>query len=112
MVDLDKKLKICALADVYKNLLTPNQQQVLQYYYYDDLSLFEIAENLGITRQAVLDTLKKAEASLTDYEAKCGILAQNAKLKQQLLDIANAAKNGKITPTQIAQSLQQIIDNI
>ena len=112
MVDLDKKLKICALADVYMGLLTPNQQQVLKDYYYGDLSLFEIAENLGITRQAVRDTIKKAEAVLFDCENKCGIVTQNAKLKEQLTSLANNAKSGKITTPQIAQTLSDIVDNL
>lgn len=112
MVDLDKKIKICALADVYINLLTPNQQQVLKDYYYNDLSLFEIAENLGITRQAVRDTLIKAEAALIEYEAKCKILAQNAKLKQQLTDLINMAKSGKKTTDEFTQTLSEIVDNL
>ena len=73
-----KQLHISDLLDIYGSLLTEKQQRLLEYYYNDDLSLAEIAENEGITRQAVRDTLKRAAAQLEQTEKLLGIYKQNA----------------------------------
>ena len=52
------------LMPFYLRLLTERQQEILKLYFYEDLSLTEIAENLNISRNGVYDTLKKAEKSL------------------------------------------------
>ncbi len=59
----------------YEILLPVRQKETLQYYYYDDLSLSEIAENLNISRNAVYDSLKKGEKSLEAYEEKLHLYA-------------------------------------
>ena len=65
-----KNLDIVLLADYYGEMLTDNQRKFIEYYYNDDLSLSEIAENEGITRQGVRDAIKRAEAQLFDMEEK------------------------------------------
>jgi len=67
------------LYDFYGKLLTPKQQEVMQLYYEQDLSLSEIAEELKITRQAVYDILKRSEQALEKYERKLGLLEGNSK---------------------------------
>ncbi len=59
-----KNLDIIMLLDVYGDMLTVKQREFLDYYYNDDLSLSEIADNVGITRQGVRDSIKRAEAQL------------------------------------------------
>ena len=59
-----KNLDVVLLTDYYGEMLTDNQRKFLDYYYNDDLSLSEIAENEGITRQGVRDAIKRAEAQL------------------------------------------------
>ena len=56
--------------DCYCDLLTDKQQDYLTLYYEEDLSLAEIAEDLNVSRNAVYDNLKRAVASLEDYESK------------------------------------------
>lgn len=75
-----KDLKIGILNQIYGKLLTENQRTVAAYYYDDDLSLGEIAENLGVTRQAVHDTLVKAEGALNSLEEVLGIYARGRKI--------------------------------
>ena len=75
--------RMALLSDFYGKLLTDRQQEVIRYYYEQDLSLGEIAENLKITRQAVHDNLKRAERALEDYELKLGLLA--GYLKENIL---------------------------
>ena len=57
-------VEITILYDFYGDVLTEKQRDFLNYYYNDDLSLSEIAENEGITRQGVRDAIKRAEAQL------------------------------------------------
>lgn len=56
------------LFDVYETLLTDREKEIFKYYYYEDLSLSEISENLNITRTGVFNTLKKVEEKLLQYE--------------------------------------------
>ena len=82
-----KQLHISDLLDIYGSLLTEKQQRLLEYYYNDDLSLAEIAENEGITRQAVRDTLKRAAAQLEQTEKLLGIYKQNAAISEKVDEI-------------------------
>ncbi|MBQ6826285.1 MAG: hypothetical protein IJP34_06490 [Clostridia bacterium] len=77
-----KNLKISSLLDVYGEFLSEKQRIVTEHYYNDDLSLSEIAENEGITRQAVCDLIKRAEAQLLIFEEKCGYLEKFSRLKE------------------------------
>ena len=63
------------LFDFYGSLLTEKKQRVMRLYHEENMSLSEIAEDCGITRAAVYDSLKKAESQLRDYEEKLGMLA-------------------------------------
>ena len=63
------------LYDFYGALLSASQNEVMELYHEDNLSLSEIAEELGTTRQAVHYTLKKAEKALAEYEDKLGLVA-------------------------------------
>ena len=67
-----KNLAYSVLLDFYGPVLTDKQRVILTEYYDEDLSLAEIAENLGITRQGVRDAIKHGEATLTDLEEKLG----------------------------------------
>ena len=69
---MKKDLSISGLNDVYGVLLTPHQREVIRNYYDYDLSLSEIAENSGISRQAVRDVIVKAVEQLKFYEDKLG----------------------------------------
>lgn len=73
-MDLDKKVKISRLFDYYGKLLTDNQQEQIRAYYFLDMSLAEIAEETGVSRQAVRDGIKRAEAALIDFEEKVGFI--------------------------------------
>ena len=65
---MEKNLHISALLDVYGAFLGEKQRKLTAYYYNDDLSLSEIAENEGITRQGVNDQIKRAVKSLNAFE--------------------------------------------
>lgn len=81
---MGKDLNVSRLCDVYGALLTEHRREIVRDYFDRDLSLAEIAENLGITRQAALCSIKQAEKQLNDYESKLGILAKTDKLESEL----------------------------
>lgn len=73
---LDSIARLSLLNDFYGSLLTSRQQEVMRLYHEENLSLSEIAEEFGISRQGVHDTLKNAEHALLDYEEKLGLIAK------------------------------------
>lgn len=86
---MQKNLEISALLDFYADLLTENQRQVLIFYYNEDFSLSEIAQNLGITRQGVHDVIKKAETQLFTLEQKLRLLQKFNDITKNLDLIVN-----------------------
>ena len=69
----EKNLEIGYLLDFYGDILPERRRDIMDLYYNDDLSLSEIAEQMGITRQAVRDSIKKTEQELFFYEEKLGL---------------------------------------
>ena len=84
---MDKIAEASLLYDFYGELLTEKQRQVMAFYHEENLSLSEIATEFGITRQAVHDTLKKAEQSLTEYEKKLRLVDQFMKSTRAISQI-------------------------
>ena len=71
---MDQTLRESLLMDFYGELLPKRQKDVIKLYYEEDLSLSEIAEEFGITRQGVHDALKKGQHSLAEYEKCLGLI--------------------------------------
>lgn len=69
----EKNLNIGYLLDFYGEILSERKRTVLEYYYNDDLSLAEIAAEIGISRQGVRDFIKKGEEELLFFEEKLGL---------------------------------------
>lgn len=86
-------IEITMLLDLYGEVLTNKQRDYLNFYYNDDLSLSEIAENEGITRQGVRDAIKRAEALLFDMESKLKFSRKLEKINNGLADIAKFAED-------------------
>lgn len=70
----DKTLQMTMLLDFYGDLLTEKQRRYFEMYYDEDLSLSEIAENEGISRQGVRDIIMRAESILLEMEEKTGLV--------------------------------------
>ena len=83
----EKDLEIGLLLDFYGELLSESRRQAAELYYNEDLSLSEIAEDAGITRQGVRDSIAKAKAQLTEYEDKLGLAAKFRFIENTLEDI-------------------------
>ena len=69
----EKNLNIGYLLDFYGDVLTERKKDALDAYYNNDMSLAEIAEDMGISRQGVRDIIKKSEEELLFYEEKLGL---------------------------------------
>ncbi len=85
-----KDLSVCLLLDFYGNMLTDKQREVIDLYYNEDLSLAEIAEHVGITRQGVRDSIKRAEGILQRTEEQLGFAARLGDAKENYALIAAA----------------------
>jgi len=81
---LEKVAWMNLLWDFYGQLLTSRQRNSIELYYAQNLSLGEIATELAVSRQAVHDTLKRAEHLLTEYEAKLGLVTRFMEQKDLL----------------------------
>lgn len=68
------RVELTNLFDIYESLLTDREKEIFKYYYYEDLSLSEIGENLNITRTGVFNTIKKVEEKLTQFEASLKLM--------------------------------------
>jgi hypothetical protein len=84
---MEKKVEISMLWQIYGNLLTNKQHEYIDYYYNQDLSLSEIAENENITRQAVRDIIKKGERKLFEYEEKLLFMKKTINQEKQIENI-------------------------
>ena len=96
------------LYDFYGALLKEGQLEVMTMYHEDNLSLSEIAEELGMTRQAVHYTLKKAEAKLEEYDEKLGLVETYRNNQKRADEIVQALKDLGIEE----KKLQPIITEI
>ena len=76
--------RMAMLYDFYGDVLTDRQKEFYDLYYNEDLSLAEIAENYGITRQGVRDVIVRAEAVLTELEDKTGLIKRFHTMHRQL----------------------------
>ena len=85
-------LELILLYDYYGNLLTERQRECFELRYYQDLSLGEIGEELGISRQGVHDNLSRTEALLHNMELKTGCVRRDQACRSAVQKILGAAR--------------------
>ncbi len=105
-----KNLDITILLDFYGDMLTPKQREFLDYYYNEDLSLSEIAANVGITRQGVRDAIKRAECQLIEMEERLGLVKRFKDVQSGLDEIIECAN--KISTENRNTSLSREINDL
>lgn len=93
---MGKDLRISLLLAYYGPLITEKQLSLLDLYYNEDLSLAEISQNEGITRQGVRDSIKKAEAALFSLEEKLHLASRFANIESALQKIRSMTDNKEI----------------
>ncbi len=81
---LEERIELSMLYDFYGALLKDNQQQIFEAYMLDDFSITEIAQDLGITRQGVHDSIKRTTRQLRLYEEKLGLVERFEQQKENI----------------------------
>ena len=87
--------RMTMLFDFYGDILTDRQRELFDLYYNEDLSLAEIAENCGISRQGVRDVIVRAEAAMNELEDKTGLLKRFMRMQSSVDTIVAAANEIK-----------------
>ena len=101
----EKNLNIGYLLDFYGDLLSERKKSAMEMYYNEDLSLAEISQEIGISRQGVHETIKKAEEELLFYEEKLG-LAKRLKQVEKLADTLSALSHEHELPKDIKDTIE------
>ena len=91
------------------NLILKRQVDFLEYYYNDDLSLSEIAENEGITRQGVRDAIKRAETQLLEMESRLGVARRFEDMRRSVDEIIECST--QISEYNLRHSLSKEIND-
>lgn len=108
---IEKVEHMAMLFDFYGNLLTEKQQDILSLYYEQDLSLGEIAESYGVSRQAIHDILKRSEKILQGYEGKLGLVKKFNLEREKLAGILDILDNVS-DETRLKQQIRKTINEI
>ena len=104
---MEKKVQIGMLCEIYGNLLTKRQLNILNDYCNEDLSLTEIDK---ITKQAVNDIVKKGESKLLEYEQKLGIMKKTIDQEKQIQNILSELS--KITDNSSDKKVEKILNSV
>ena len=93
----EQRMRLSKLFAMYGGLLTEKQFQCLSFYFDDDLSLSEIADEMDVSRQAVYDLLKRVEQTLEKYESKLGLLAKKEEQELKLQGVIETLKSSRFS---------------
>lgn len=89
---LDKLYELSLLYDFYGELLKESHKQMFEDYVLNNFSLSEIAEERGISRQGVHDSVKRTSKQLLEYEKKLGLLEKFRRTKEKVCQIQKLAQ--------------------
>ena len=105
---MEERVLISLLLDFYGPLLTDKQRMSLQLHHEDDMSLGEIAEELGVSRQAVHDNLQRARHILNDYESKLHLVEQYEHREGLLSQLKETLPKEVLAETKVQKVLAQM----
>ncbi len=101
------------LYDFYGEMLTERQKEIYEDYYLNDLSFGEISEELGISRPAVHDNLKRSERALSNYENRLKLIERYQDNKKVLLQVlAMTERDDKGVVEDIRKTIIEFIDKM
>ena len=107
---MEKNVEVSMLMNIYGKLLTEKQYEFLDNYYNSDLSLSEIAENFGITRQAARDNIKKGENKLFEFEEKLQIMKRMLQQEKKIGSILSELT--KLQSDSSDKQVQKVLNHI
>ena len=111
----EKNLKLAYLLDFYGDVLDEHTRGVMKAYYDDDLSLSEIAEGVGISRQGVRHVIKKGEEQLSFLEDRLGLADHYEELEEAVSlieSIKSAISGGNVDKDEVCSALSKVQDII
>lgn len=88
-MSIDENLKIVRLIDNYGSVLTEKQFSIISNYYFDNLTYAEIGENMGISRQAVSDSINQSIKTMKGLEEKLGLMSRFDSMLAEINPIAD-----------------------
>ncbi len=110
---MEDKITQGYLYDFYGELLNEHQRTIYEAFVYDDLSLSEIAEQEGITRQGVHDLIRRCTKTLENYESKLHLVQKFLHIRDQIRDIQSITSGAEGRNAQaLLLEIQEISENI
>lgn len=114
-MDVNEILEQALLYDFYGELLTAHQKEVYEQFVLEDLSLSEIAESLGISRQGVHDMVRRCQRTLSGYESKLHLVEKFLAIKEKVEKIDKvliSSEEEGVKPSEMARRVREIADTI
>lgn len=108
----EKDWNISYLLDFYGNILPEKKRSVMELYYNEDLSLAEIAEQIGISRQGVRDIIKKTEEELFFWEEKLGLVKRDLKLRNRAERILSLLPREQNITSDLESEIRSLLEDI
>ena len=105
---MDERSRQVYLADIYGGLLTEKQQNILNSYLNEDMSISEIARDENISRQAAFDLLKRSEKLLEDYDEKLGLFGRYLRNREIIEKIRGAVPQDG----ELEELFEELLNNI
>ena len=109
---MSKNLDMALLLDIYGDMLTEKQKDTLTLYYDEDLSLTEIAENTGITRQGVHKCIRSAEDYLMQLEDTLEYAAKSHGINEILKKMKSIIESSADKNSEENKKLLSCVDEI
>lgn len=107
---MEKIIERNLLFDFYGDLLTKRQRDIYQDAVYGDLSLSELADDYGISRQGIHDQIKRCDKALEEYESKLNLIARFEKIKKYSNELRKEAE--KSEDEELKQSINELLTKI
>ena len=108
----EKNLNVGYLLDFYGVLLSERKRSVMEMYYNEDLSLSEIAEQIGISRQGVRDIVKKTEEELFFWEEKLGLAKRDLELRGRAERILSLLQREQNLSSELTSEIRALLEDI
>ena len=109
---MEKIVEQGSLYDFYGELLTEHQRKIYEDAVYNDLSLSEIAEMQGISRQGVHDLIKRCNRILEDYESKLHLIKRFDEIKDKVRQMNELAEDETVGQKQLREKMKQLTGEI
>lgn len=109
---MEKIVERSLLYDFYGELLTDHQKMIYEDAVFEDMSLGEIAQEYGISRQGVHDLIRRCDNSLLEYENKLHLIQRFLTVKDRIKEIDLLAENEELSRRELAERIRHISGQI